>query len=55
MKLELLLLLNMVLAIIFDVYAEVKQGIGDAPTIWQQAGHFIQTVFREQKFWKPCF
>merc|ERR1719163_1918065 len=32
-----LLLLNMVLAIIFDVYTEVSSATGDAPSLVQQA------------------
>lgn len=40
-----LLLLNMVLAIVFDVYAEVKSGIGDAPSVWCQATE----VFKEKR------
>lgn len=32
-----ILLLNMVIVIVFDVYAKVKGEIGDAPTVWQQA------------------
>merc|ERR1711904_495957 len=40
-----LLLLNMVLAIVFDVYAEVKSGIGDAPSVWGQATE----VFKEKR------
>eukprot|EP00746_Dinoflagellata_sp_MGD_P160830 gnl/MRDRNA2_/MRDRNA2_87758_c0_seq1.p1 gnl/MRDRNA2_/MRDRNA2_87758_c0~~gnl/MRDRNA2_/MRDRNA2_87758_c0_seq1.p1 ORF type:complete len:973 (+),score=197.50 gnl/MRDRNA2_/MRDRNA2_87758_c0_seq1:148-3066(+) len=39
-----LLLLNMVLAIVFDVYTEVKSGVGDAPSLYQQTMEVIDEV-----------
>jgi len=39
-----LLLLNMVLAIVFDVYSEVKSGVGDAPSLAQQTTEVLQEI-----------
>jgi hypothetical protein len=39
-----LLLLNMVLAIVFDVYAEVKSGAGDAPSLIKQGMDVVQEL-----------
>lgn len=39
-----LLLLNMVLAIVFDVYTEVKTGAGDAPSLYQQSLEVFEEI-----------
>merc|ERR1712196_433386 len=44
-----LVLLNMILAIIFDVYAEVKATNGNATTIFDQAAVFSRQKFTEVK------
>merc|ERR550537_1194040 len=37
-----LLLVNMILVIVFDVYAEVKGGVSDAPTLYEQAKEMLE-------------
>jgi len=41
-------MLNMLLAIIMDVYSEVKSGIGHAETLWSQT---YEIIHREKEVW----
>jgi hypothetical protein len=43
------LLFNMILAIVFDVYGDVKAQTGDAQTLWEQTYQAIQEKRRQLK------
>ena len=42
-------LFNMILAIIFDVYSDVKSGAGDAESIFEQAYEMYKTHVEKMK------
>lgn len=46
-----LIMLNMLLAIIMDVYTDVKSGVGEAPTLWAQAAeiYYREKMVRQGK------
>jgi len=52
MLLVVLVLVNIVLAMIFETYAEVREGISGDSTIWRSAWHLI-TMFKYFSSWVP--
>mmetsp|Transcript_23454 Transcript_23454/g.54175 ORF Transcript_23454/g.54175 Transcript_23454/m.54175 type:complete len:1084 (-) Transcript_23454:93-3344(-) len=52
MLLVVLVLVNIVLAMIFETYAEVREGISSDSTVWKSASHLL-TMFKYFSSWVP--